>query len=68
MDDGKSDAATIAIAIKPICAGEFAHYVQMAGQALNPEARRMFEDKIQVRQIETATVAVLDERAHGRPN
>jgi hypothetical protein len=62
MDDGKSDAATVAIAIKPICAVEFANSVQIAERGANLQVRRMFEDRIQGRQIEIATVAVLDER------
>ena len=69
MDDGKSDAATIAIALKPVCAAEFANSVQVAERGMNLQVKRMFEDRMQGHQIEIATVAVLDERrAQGRPN
>ena len=63
MDDGKSDAVSVALAIKPMCAAEFRTVVELNGQdAPNPVARKMFEDRMEPRQLELATTAVLDDR------
>jgi single-stranded DNA-binding protein len=62
MDDGKSDAMTVATAIKPLCAGEFAQSVKLSGSGLSPYARNLFEEKVQANQLELATTAVLDHR------
>jgi hypothetical protein len=63
-DDGRSDAITIAMAIKSQCVGEFARSTETYSQGMNPQARRMFEDRVESRQLELATMAVLDERGH----
>jgi hypothetical protein len=62
MDDGKSDAASVALAIEPLCAKEFENSISIYGQGMNPEAQAMFENNVQGRQMELATMAVLDER------
>jgi hypothetical protein len=63
MDDGRSDASTIALAIKSLCASQFARTVELEGGGLNPAARRLFESKVQDSQLEMATQAVLAGRA-----
>jgi hypothetical protein len=63
MDDGRSDASTIALAIKSLCASQFASTVEIEGRSLNPAARRLFESKAQDSQLEMATQAVLAGRA-----
>ena len=69
MDDGKSDAVTIAIGIKSICAGEFARSVRITAQGKNPQVQRMIAERLEGHQIEIATTAVLDERkAQGKSN
>ena len=68
MDDGKSDAMTVAMAIKPLCAGEFAQSVKLSGSGLSPYARNLFEEKVQANQLELATTAVLDHRRGAKPN
>ena len=62
-DDGKSDASTIAFGIKSRCLVEFTVVMKLQAQsAPNPEARRMFEERFEKRQLEIATSVVLDER------
>lgn len=68
MDDGKSDAMTVAMAIKPLCAGEFAQSVKLSGSDLSPYARNLFEQRVQGSQIELGVVAVLDQRKGAKSN
>jgi hypothetical protein len=63
MDDGRSDASTIALGIKSLCASQFARTVELEGRSLNPAARRLLESKVQDGQLEMATQAVLAGRA-----
>ena len=62
MDDGRSDAMSVALAIKPPCAAEFRTSVKVRGRDMNREAFSMFEDRMEPKQLELATTAVLDER------
>lgn len=68
MDDGKSDALTIAVAIKPFCAAEFARSVKLSGSGMSPYARSLFEQRVQTTQIELGTTAVLDHRKDAAGN
>jgi hypothetical protein len=63
MDDGRSDASTIALGIKSLCASQFARTVELEGRSRNPVAQRPFESKAQNSQLEMAMEAVLAERA-----
>jgi hypothetical protein len=63
MDDGRSDASTIALGIKSLCASQSARMVELEGRSLNPAARRLFESTLQDIQLEMATQAVLAGRA-----
>ncbi len=67
MDDGRSDASTIALGVKSLCASQFAPTVELERRSLNPAARRWFESKVQNSQLEMATRAVLPGRANKRP-
>lgn len=62
LDDKKSDASSVALALLPFCREEFQTYVKLSGQHLNPEARLMFENKAEAGQLEIATSAVLTSR------
>jgi hypothetical protein len=63
MDDQRSDAATIALAIIPLCASEFAAAKAAWGKAApNPAAAKMLYDQMDAGQIELATAAVLQVR------
>jgi hypothetical protein len=68
MDDGKSDAMSVALAIKPLCAGEFARSVKLSGSDLAPYARNLFEKGAREKELELATMVVLDERKGAKPN
>ena len=68
IDDGKSDAMSVALALKPLCVAEFTKSVKIQGQGMNPQARRMFEDRVAARQLEIGTTAVLEERKSRGPN
>jgi hypothetical protein len=62
IDDGKSDAMSVALALKPLCVAEFRKSITTHSQGMNPEARRMFEDRIEARQLAFCTTVVLEER------
>jgi hypothetical protein len=63
LDDGRSEASTIALGLRPSCAAEFVRSRDVYGRQLNPAARQMYDDKEQAAFIQIATAAVLEERA-----
>jgi hypothetical protein len=63
IDDGRSDASTIALALRPSCAAEYARSRDVYGRELNPEARRMFDREEDAQFLQLATKVVLVERA-----
>jgi hypothetical protein len=65
LDDGRSDVATIAAAVKSACATKFAEPVKTPGATLNAAARKKYEERLQARQLELSTMVVLD--ARGQP-
>ena len=65
LDDGRSDVATIAAAVKAACAAKFAEPVETPGATLNAAARQKYEERLQARQLELSTMVVLD--ARGQP-
>ena len=50
IDDSKSDALTVALALKSLCTGEFEQSIRISGQGMNPTGRRMFETQIREHQ------------------
>jgi hypothetical protein len=62
MDDGTSDAMTVALAIKPLCASEFAQFVKLSGSHLSPYGQRIFEKLERNSQLEYGTAVVLNRR------
>jgi len=65
LDDGRSDVATIAAAVRSACAAKFAEPVKIPGATMNPAARKKYEERRQARQLELSTMVVLD--ARGQP-
>lgn len=63
IDDGKSDAATIAMAIRPMCSGQFALYRESVSRGENVQVRRMVDERFSRAELDYGTRAVLDERA-----
>jgi len=63
LDDGRSEASTIALGLRPLCAAEFVRSRDVFGRHLNPVARQMYDQKEQAAFIQIATAVVLDERA-----
>lgn len=66
LDDGTSEASTIALGIRPACAAEFAHSRDVYASSLNPAAAQMFHRTDDQAFIQVATAAVLNERAARR--
>jgi hypothetical protein len=64
LDDGKSDATTIAIAMNSACTIEYLHqvdvYLQFVGD--DPVARQAFADRHRPDEIALATSIVLEQR------
>jgi hypothetical protein len=67
LDDGKSDASTIALALRPSCAAEFARSRDVFGRELNPAAARMYHRTDDDAFVQVATSIVLHERAKRSP-
>jgi hypothetical protein len=63
LDDNRSDASTIALALRSPCAAEFARSRDVFGRSLNPAARRMFDREEDASFLQLATTVVLGERA-----
>jgi hypothetical protein len=66
LDDGTSDASTIALGMRPACAGEYARSRDAYASDLNPAAARIFHRSDDQMFIQIATAAVLNERADRR--
>src|SRR6266702_2610644 len=54
LDDGKSDAATVGLAIEPICAAQFSQLVALNGRGLNQAAYDLYLVKARPHQLEIA--------------
>jgi hypothetical protein len=63
LDDGKSDAATVALAIQSRCAVEFDYSLDVFGQGMPLDAQVNFRQQSRERQLEISTQVVLTERA-----
>lgn len=66
LDDGRSEASTIALGLRPSCAGEFARSRDVAASSLNPAAAQIFHRSDDASFMQIATAIVLDERAKRR--
>jgi hypothetical protein len=69
MDDGVSDASTIAMAVAPMCSREFAAVVEVYERKRppsNPAVRRMFEQGVQRQNQNKALQFVLEHRTSRR--
>ncbi len=66
LDDNRSDATSIAMAMKPLCAGEFSQSRDIEGRRLNPTARVLYDRKELEAFLSIATTVVLDERSKRR--
>jgi hypothetical protein len=72
LDDGMSDAATIALAVEPNCRSQFQKTKDLQAQAMNLETSRMFNAKADEAELGLVTEIVLkvrrDTRNAGRSN
>ncbi len=66
LDDGMSDASTIALAVEPNCRSQFQRTKDLQAQAMNPEAARMFNAKADDAELGLVTQIVLKERRNIR--
>ncbi|SRR5258707_8329275 len=66
LDDGRSEASTIALGLRPSCAAEFARSRDVYAQSMNPSAAQLFHRTDDQAFMQLATAAVLDERAKRR--
>jgi hypothetical protein len=63
LDDGKSDARTVGLAIEPACATQFSQVAEVNGRSLNPAAYNLYLEKVRPDQLEFAAGIVLKVRA-----
>jgi hypothetical protein len=66
LDDGRSEASTIALGLRPSCADEFARSRDLYAQSLNPAAAQIFHRTDDQAFVQLATAAVLEERTKRR--
>ena len=66
LDDGKSEASTIALGLRPSCTAEFARSREVYARSLNPMASQMYHRMDEEAFMQVATAAVLNERAKRR--
>ncbi|GEM_PF-3808203 len=62
LDDGRSDALTIAIAMQGPCSGPRQQVKEVYGAGLPLQARLTLNDNMDAKTIETATTIVMEER------
>lgn len=63
LDDGKSDAASVAVGVRGMCDQEFRRSVVLYDREMNPEMRRLYEARAEQDRLSFATAAVLRVRA-----
>ena len=66
LDDGRSEASTVALSVRPSCAAEFARSRDVYARSLNPQASQMYHRMDDQAFKQAATAAVLEERAQRR--
>ena len=66
LDDGKSEASTVVLALRPSCAAEFAHSRDLYARSLSSQASQMYHKMDDQTFKRAATNAVLEERAQRR--
>jgi hypothetical protein len=66
LDDGRSEASTIALGMRPSRAGAFARSRDVYASQFNPAVSQMFHRTDDQAFMQLATAAVLDERAKRR--
>lgn len=68
MDDGRSDARTVAIAVRGVCRNFYMQVQEVYAQGENAQVRRAFYERSANDDLSDATVAVLKIRANaGKP-
>ena len=63
IDDGKSDARTVGLAIAPACATQFYQLAEINGHGLNQAAYNLYLEEARPNQLEFAANVVLKVRA-----
>lgn len=66
LDDGTSEASTVALGMRPACAAEFARSRDVYASSLNPAAGQMFHRGDDQAFVQVATAVVLEDRAKRR--
>jgi hypothetical protein len=63
LDDGATDAASVASKVGDYCAPEYQRVVDLQSQDMKPAAKKAFTQKAQASQLDDATAAVQQERS-----
>ena len=63
LDDGKSDATRVGLAIEPMCAQQFSKSIETNGRDLNPAAFELFVNKERQDQLQFAIETVFRVRS-----
>ena len=67
LDDGRSEAGTVALALRPSCATEFAHSRDASARSLNSQQASQAYHRMDDQAFkQAATAAVIEERAQRR--
>lgn len=66
LDDGRSEASTVALALRPSCAAEFGRWRDLYARSLSSQASQMYHKRDDEAFKQAATNAILEERAQQR--
>ena len=66
LDDGRSEASTVALALRPSCTAEFARSRDIYARSISSQASQMYHKMDDQTFKRAATNAVLEERAQRR--
>ena len=62
LDDGRSDAATVALSIRSACVPEYFTARDVIGRHVSPAVRQMYIQEVDASFAQTAIAVVLDDR------
>jgi hypothetical protein len=66
LDDGTSNATSVAIGLESSCANEWNISVSVQARNMNWQTQKLFRERMETQELQVATQIVLDERANTR--
>jgi hypothetical protein len=66
LDDGVSDARTVAMSVEPVCSKENRHALEVYTRGMSPYEAALFDEKYPESFMEVVVTVILDQRAKRR--